>query len=257
MLDDSVAVDPASHECPSEKTTAPRVVFREIFAGKAGLSRAMKSVAFVEVGSPVNFRYGKTPQDILDPDTFAELKSDAKVPNQLWHFGLPCCSFSIIQHSNGGTRRRNRPEGDNSLERERIGNLLLSRTLELISILEEAGNHWTLENPQSSYAWLMPKMQEQLEGKDVHVACFDQCAFGLRLLGTDGRFGPCKKPTSLAGNFEHVKFLSRSCKCHNSHVHAIGGVRTKSGWRRRSELAGHYPSRLCHSYAEMASRLIQ
>ena len=256
-LDDSVAVDPASHECPSEKTTAPRVVFREIFAGKAGLSRAMKSVAFVEVGSPVDFRYGKTPQDILDPDTFAELKSDAKAPNQLWHFGLPCCSFSIIQHSNGGTRRRNRPEGDNSLERERIGNLLLSRTLELIGILEEAGNHWTLENPQSSYAWLMPKMQEQLEGKDVHVACFDQCAFGLRLLGTDGRFGPCKKPTSLAGNFEHVKFLSRSCKCHNSHVHAIGGVRTKSGWRRRSELAGHYPARLRHSYAEMASRLIQ
>ena len=256
-LDDPVAVDSTGSESPKEKTTSHRLTFREIFAGKAGLTHAMKSVAFVKVGSPVDFKYGKTPQDLLDPYIYATLKEDAKVPNQLWHFGLPCCSFSIIQHSNGGTRRRSRPQGNNSLEREIVGNLLLSRTLELISILEAAGNYWTLENPKSSYAWLMPKMKKKLESKGVHVVSFDQCAFGLRLLGADGRFGPCKKQTSLAGNFEHLKLLCRTCKCHLQHVHAIGGVRTKSGWRRRSELAGHYPPRLCHSHAEMASKLIQ
>ena len=256
-LGDPVAVDPTEVEGPKEKTTPHRLTFREIFAGKAGLTRAMKAVAFVKVGCPVDFKYGKTPQDLLDPETFETLKEDARAPNQLWHFGLPCCSFSIIQHSNGGTRRRSRPQGDNSLEREIVGNLLLSRTLELISILEAAGNYWTLENPKSSYAWLMPKLKKRLDSKGVHVVSFDQCAFGLRLLGVDGRFGPCKKQTSLAGNFEHLMSLGRTCKRHTQHVHAIGGVRTKSGWRRRSELAGHYPPRLCHSYAEMASRLIQ
>ena len=69
---------------------------------------------------------------------------DAAQPRQTWHFGLPCCSFSIPQHSNGGTRRKDMPQGDGSLPREILGNELLRRTMVLIKTLERAGNFWTL-----------------------------------------------------------------------------------------------------------------
>ena len=85
-----------------------------------------------ETGTPVELRPHSQVQmsyDIVDDKVFEQLKLDATQPNQLWHFGLPCCSFSILQHSNGGTRRKHSPEGNGSLPREVLGNELLRRTL--------------------------------------------------------------------------------------------------------------------------------
>ena len=237
---------------------AERWTFREVFAGKARMTGAVKKLGVLKVEEPIDYKKGKKfhePHNILNNHCFSFLKREAQKPFQAWHFGLPCCSFSVLQHSNGGTRRRHLPEGNGILERELIGNEILRRTMILINLLEQNGNKWSLENPDSSYAWWMPSLKEKLMSKGVEVAVLDQCAYGLRLLGTDNQYGPCKKHTRFAGNIPGLADLSRTCKCRKSHVHAVGGVRTKAGWKRRSELAGHYPAALAYKYAAIISGL--
>ena len=245
------------NSCLGEPTAPrPRLTFREVFAGKARLTAAMKKLAGVRVLKPLDFlNKGKIDpsQDILNDHCFNQLKLDAQEPDQLWHFGLPCCSFSVLQHSNGGTRRRSSPQGDGSLERERVGNEILRRTMCLIDILEAHSNWWTLENPDSSYAWWMPKLKSKLSKPPVEYVVLDQCAYGLRLLGENNKYGPCKKCTRFAGSLPGLVGLGKRCTCRQPHVHAVGGVRTKNGWKRRSELAGHYPGALSRQYANLVS----
>lgn len=233
--------------------------FREIFAGCARLSAALKKVCHVQVLEPVeilNASKSLGSQDILDKKFFKKLVLEAKEPGQLWHFGLPCGSFSILQHSNGGTRRKHCPAGLDVLPREIKGNLILNRTLKLIGVLTKAGNWWTLENPKSSYVWLMPDFLRWIEHHTTNTAVMHQCAYGLRLPGVDGTYGPCKKHTQFVGNLPHLNEMSQLCNCRGPHVHAVGGVKTKKGWKRRSELAGHYPSRLCRKYGEIVSQML-
>lgn len=239
---------------------ASRLSFREIFAGKGKLTKCMQQVGIWEVLEPLEYMKGKLrieSMNILNPRVFTQLKKDASVPNQIWHFGLPCGSFSIIQHSNQGTRRKYNPAGDNSLLREVEGNLILARTMMLIDILERHGNFWTLENPKSSYVWLMPSLKRKLLSENCWTTEFDQCRYGLKLLDDSGKRGPCKKPTRIAGNFPSIRELTKKCSCHVPHVHAIGGVRTKVGWQKRSELAGHYPAQLCKAYSHAVQALAQ
>ena len=79
----------------------------------------------------------------------------------------------------------------------------------------------------------------------------DQCSYGLKLRGENGVLGPCKKPTFFAGSLDGLEQLERRCSCVVKHVHAVGGVKTNRGWKRRSELAGHYPIKLCLAYAKL------
>lgn len=241
---------------PEEKPVSGQIAFKEIFAGKARLSDAMQRVHGVRVMDPVDIKplkKGIHSQDILNEKFYGKLKREAAIPGQLWHFGLPCGSFSILQHSNGGTRRKCCPQGNNTLEREIIGNEILRRTCVLIGILEKHGNLWTLENPASSYAWLMPVLASLVDRPEIKKAVFHQCAYGLKLPDKNGILGPCKKHTRVVGNLPKLSELSRSCTCQQEHIHAVGGFRTKQGWKRRSEIAGHYPPALCRNYARVAS----
>ena len=148
------------------------------------------------------------------------------------------------------------PQGDGSLPREILGNELLRRTMVLIKTLERAGNFWTLENPASSYVWSMPSVINKLDSPSCEQALMHQCAYGLKLKDDEGLLGPCRKHTRFAGNLPGLRDLSRLCHCRSRHVHAVGGVRTPHGWKRRSELAGHYPLALCHKYATRANRIL-
>lgn len=123
----------------------------------------------------------------------------------------------------------------------------------LIEILEKHGNHWSLENPASSYVWMMPKMVKLCSKEQTSMVGLHQCAYGLKLPDKNGVEGPCKKPTQLAGNMPGLSQLCMWCSCDTTHVHAVGGVRTKAGWKKRSELAGHYPKALCKKYASIVS----
>ena len=232
--------------------------FREIFSGKGRLTQQIKRHGKLDILEPVEYiKLGKIDEsnNILNNRTFRQLKIDASKPRQVWHFGIPCGSFSILQHSNGGTRRKSNPKGNGSLPREKLGNEILRRAMILISILEESGNFWTIENPQSSYLWDMKAVQKCIKKFSNCLVKLDQCVYGLSLIGTDGVVGPCKKPTRFLGNFMELSQLTASCRCQTSHVHAVGGVHTKSGWKKRSELAGHYPLKLCNAYAKIVSQL--
>ena len=107
----------------------------------------------------------------------------------------------IIQHSNQGTRRKYNPAGDNSLLREVEGNLILARTMMLIDILERHGNFWTLENPKSSYVWLMPSLKRKLLSENCWTTEFDQCRYGLKLLDDSGKRVPVRSPRVLQAIF--------------------------------------------------------
>lgn len=196
-------------------------------------------------------------QDILDDNFFTQLKEQARQPGQLWHFGLPCSSFSVLQHTNGGTRRKGRPQGSGVLARELEGNEILRRTLMLVDILVAAGNWWTVENPRASYAWLMSGMQKLVNRSSTQKAIMHQCAYGLGLRDSAGNYGPCKKHTKFIGNLPGLSQLCRTCHCRQPHVYAVGGVKTKAGWKRRSELAGHYPTALCRAYSTITAQALE
>ena len=253
--DGSHVVDSLAAEAPADSQhTMSKKAFREIFSGKGRLTEQMKRVGCCKVLEPVEYmKHGKIIEEhnILNAKAFRQLKSDASLPDQTWHFGLPCGSFSILQHSNKGTRRKDNPQGNGTLLREVIGNEILRRTLKLIEILEKSGNHWTMENPASSYLWLMPEVKTKIDNPKNFLVHIDQCCYGLKLLDEDGVLGPCKKPTKFLGNISVLKNLESRCQCVGGHVHAVGGVKTKQGWKRRSELAGHYPLKLCNAYAKM------
>lgn len=234
---------------------APRVVFREFSTGNGRLTKVFEGKASFSVLHTRKLDTGsKTLKatEILDQNTFRASKFEALQPNQLWHFSLPCGSFSILQHLNLGTRRPGLPQGDGTSVRELLGNKLLKKVLCLIECLESAHNHWTLENPASSYMWHMPELKLKVASEHVFEAVLHQCAYGLKLKGSDGQVGPCRKHTRFVGNLETLPQLSKQCDCSVSHTYAVGGIRTKQGWKRRSALAGLCPFPLCHKYAAIA-----
>ena len=102
----------------------PKWTFREIFAGEGSLTQEFREHSCVNILPPVELIQRGTPSqkhDLLCDETYGRLIKEAKRPRQLWHFGLPCGSFSLMQNMNGGTRSKNNPEGDGSLDREKIG----------------------------------------------------------------------------------------------------------------------------------------
>ena len=234
--------------------------FKEIFSGKGCLTQVFKDRGKFGVLRPVElFKHGKPDpsQDILNDVTFAKLITEAREPHQIWHFGMPCGSFSLLQNLNGGTRSKNQPEGNNTLLREKIGNEIARRTFYLCKILYENGNFFTIENPKTSLAWDLKELKHLESLVGVSIVEFDQCEYGLKIPAADGKEGLAKKATRIIGNLPHLSCLNRTCGKNHHHVHVIGGVRTSSGWKRRSELAGAYPRNLCAQYHRCCERMFK
>lgn len=234
--------------------------FREIFSGKGCLTQVFKDRGKFGVLKPVElFKHGRPDpsQDILNDTTFDKLIADAREPHQVWHFGMPCGSFSLLQNLNGGTRSKDKPEGDNSLLRERVGNEIAKRTCYVCMVLLEHGNFFTIENPKTSLAWYLKELKHLESLIGVSTVEFDQCEYGLKIPGADGKEGLAKKATRIMCNLPHLSCLSRTCGKQHGHVQVIGGVRTASGWKRRSELAGAYPRALCAQYHRCCEKMFQ
>ena len=232
--------------------------FREIFSGKGCLSQLFKDRSMFGVLPPFELLQNGKPSeqhDILNDKTYNRLIQDAKKPQQIWHFGMPCGSFSLMQNMNGGTRSALNPEGDNSLKRERIGNEIANRTYYLCRILLEHGNFFTIENPKTCWAWHLKSMKTLQQLPRVEGVVFDQCCYGLKIPDEKGILGLAKKPTRVIGNLPFLSQLHRQCKCTQKHVQIIGGVRTKNGWVRRSQLAGAYPRGLCSQYHRCCEKM--
>ena len=257
-LADSVAPVPGAGGETIRHPAIKQWTFREIFAGKGHLSRAFQRGSGFQVAPAVElFQRGRpcSSHDILDDRTFGKLCRDACKPRQIWHFGMPCNSFSILQGLNGGTRSKENPSGDGSLAREVKGNELLKRTVYLCQLLHKHGSFFTIENPQSSYAWHMPQMQKLLRKCNAQHVVLDQCEFGLTIPGPEGEPMLARKSTTFAGTLPNLEKLGRKCSKQHEHAQVIGSVKTQTGWEKRSTLAGAYPWELCKAYHGMCKRL--
>lgn len=225
--------------------------FREIFSGVGHLTGVFHEKGIFRVQPPVEIMEKGKPRrshDILDDATFDRLCKDARAPHQLWHFGFPCGSFSLMQNMNKGTRTSDEPLGNGTLHREIVGNEVMHRTIHLCRLLHEHGSKFTLENPRASYAWKTPKMLELIAECDCTIVHFDQCQYGLKIPIKEGIPGLAKKATSIVGTMPNLSQLERKCDHSHEHVPVVGGVKHNGRWQKRSTLAGSYPQQLCVAY---------
>ena len=161
---------------------AIRMLTLEVFSGCGELTAALKAAGFV-VSAPMGAYPAKNiyvpEHDLLRPSVVKHLEAMFVEGYFFYvHFGLPCSSFSSLQHWNGGTRTQANPEGDCLLEREVTGNKLAKVTARLCRILHDAECFFSIENPCSSYVWNFPPILKLLEvASDVK---FDQCMYNLQ-----------------------------------------------------------------------------
>ena len=228
----------------------------EIFAGCSRLSAAF-AARHCEIGTPVEAYSGKHYNchgDILEDPVFNSLVFDIMWhgSGSYYHFGLPCSSFSMMNvNLNKGSRSKHHPGGLGLLAREIRGNEILSRTLQLIGVIDKVGGYWSIENPANSYVWLMTDVVSLSHATLVSKIRFDQCGYGLQ-------FPSCSanervlKPTVVMSNLCLLDGLHRLCSRDHTHAHAIDGEHTHEGYRKRSVLAGRYPVPLCGRWANLA-----
>ena len=189
----------------------------------------------------------------LDDDAVFSALLDKVKRGSYWyiHIGLPCSSWSSLQHLNGGTRRQTRPQGDGSLHRELLGNLQATRVAQLCEAQHVLGKFYSIENPAYSHVWGFGPIAA-LSSHAIDVV-FDQCEYGLAP-PQDSEFAHLriKKPTKLRTNLECLRKLE--CRCQHGHQHFAcrGSVKTQSGWKRVSAHAGAYPPALCGAWAQAA-----
>ena len=250
----------------------------EIFSGIGALSAALESSGF-GVSAPMDAYPAKNvyvpEHDLLMPSVVKQLEALFAAGCYFYvHFGLPCSSFSRLQHWNGGTRTLAHPEGDCSLEREIIGNKLARITARLCLILHKAGCYFSIENPRFSYVWNFPPILKLLDvAFDVD---FDQCMYGLRpphipqashstfhrkptpLSSVSSKLHSkptqntfIKKPSRVRTNLSSLNGLSRVCSKDHEHFHCCGSVKTSNGWVSVAKAAGHYPLGLCETWANL------
>ena len=234
-----------------QRPTGP--VFLEIFAGEAGLSQAVSARGVpilppIEI-SPNNFVL--EPVDILDPAVFRHVKFLIKEKLIIFiHFGTPCSSFSIARKNDGGPpplRDRQHLWGRHGLsemdqKKLEMGNQFLRLTVELAQLCHARGIRWSVENPATSFLWLMPPMQalEALPG--VRRFVLDMCRFGA----------PHKKPTALLSSAD-LQALALECDSDvRPHVHEplVGTVIIDNKKVYKTKLAQVYPPALCSAWAE-------
>ena len=230
-----------------------RFYVAELFAGKGLLSSAL-----ARKGCRVLSCEFRRPDGSLDPS--CDL-SDINVVDHIIflitrrvlryvHLGTPCSTFSPLKTLfGGGSRSKARPQGSGRLPAEVLGNLLLSHSLLIIEACRRHGVRWSLENPQRSLLWAMPKVKSLLSRAEVRVVEFDQCMYGLK----DPLGDFYKKPTRLVGNLTHLESLACSCDKSHRHQEVLGSVKHKGTWVTRSSLAGAYPSQLAESLARVVT----
>ena len=120
--------------------------------------------------------------------------------------------------------------------------------------LGKTGNLWTIENPRSSFLFQQPSIVTLMKSSGNHIADQDQCMYGLTFEDASATEF-CKKPTRILGNFEGLSRLGITCDKSHTHTHAIGGYRSRSGWRKRSSEAAAYPPTLCRSWGKLVAEI--
>ena len=163
------------------------------------------------------------------------------------HFGIPCTKWGTLHVCNGGTRRKNRPEGDGSRRDEIEANALATTVARICAALCSVGSHYSIENPLSSHIWGFGPIAA-LKGVAVD---FDQCMYGLRPPvvdpSVDVRF---RKATRLLTSLSSLATLRIRCDGRHSHHVVQGRISIGGKSVAASKLAGRYPPKLCRAWAK-------
>ena len=119
------------------------------------------------------------------------------------HFRIVCSSWSVFNRLlNGGTRTKDKPQGNNTLQCERTGNEQATQMFRLVKVFDELKIPYSVENPESSALWWL----SQWSG--VPSGTCDQCMLGSRppekeLQATHR----VQKKTRLAGTVRGIEFF--------------------------------------------------
>lgn len=219
--------------------------FLEIFAGEAGLTRAVADLSQptalpieIEVNPHVEFS-----TDILNDRVQHHILREVS-SGRLWfvRFGTPCSSFSLARKDDGGPpplRSKDKlwglpglaPHGRSKVE---AGNMFMEISAKLIQACRAAHIGWSLENPAGSYLWLMPPIAALCEQAGVRRYELDVCQFG----------SPHMKPTAIVPNMDLQAIALRCDKAVRPHDHAplVGKVKKNNKWIYRAKLAQVYPA---------------
>ena len=113
---------------PHQKLSSSKLLRREYYAGTGHLPEAIRHFG-IDTCEYELFKNGEKDVtcDMTDPSVIDERIALANAGfTQYCHFGIVCSSWGIINRTwNGGTRTPENSYGDNSLARERLGNVQL------------------------------------------------------------------------------------------------------------------------------------
>ena len=146
--------------------------FLEIFAGEAGITKAIDRIQKYQVLPPIDIEVTgavESSTDIFDKGVRKKIHEWINAGAiKLVHFGTPCTTYSSARKNDGGPpplRSRSRPRGLPGITgklKEQLdeGTAFLDITLEIMADLDNNAVPWTLENPASSIMWHDPRLQE-------------------------------------------------------------------------------------------------
>ena len=208
------------------------LLFIEIFAGTARLSKAAKATGFQVL--PVDKSTSRAVQihiaqyDLADPDaldTLMDLVREERQRIVAIHLAPACGTASKAREKKlvslaqqgfkipGPLRSQQQPMGLDGLEgldkiRTETANLVYSASARLITLCIELDILCSLENPENSLFWFFPEIEHILQSFGGHSVSFHNCMHG-------GVRNKLTKWWATDSTFESLRIL-----CDGSHNHA-------------------------------------
>ena len=153
----------------------------------------------------------------------------------------PCKLHSVLQR----LRKHKGEEYDRALAEARG---FVEFAMELCTIQYSAGRKFVFEHPWYAESWFERCVMQIADKAGVECVRLDQCMFNLRDVYSGLRH---RKPTGIMTNCEEIKKrVEKRCNGKHDHEPVMGSVKTKHGWKRRSELAQRYPKQLVNAILE-------
>ena len=186
----------------SVRPTASELLFRELFAGRAVLTKEWehqggRALLPVEVFEEPHIREGyRAEHDLLQPEVReAHLLGARQGPENVGWVASPCTSYCDWALQNGGTRTFAKPRGDEGggiTQKEMDGNTLSDFGAEYFETMLDHGGFPICEStaPSGRYPkqWHLPSWRRVLQRPDVDYIDVDMCAFGLGPPNAPGEF---------------------------------------------------------------------
>ena len=217
-----------------------------IFSGSGNLSKAARGHGWQT--REVDILNG---QDLTDVGLQDELLALVSAGGVAWvHMGPPCTTFSswYLCSSHSNTRSKENPEGFGNSKDEVLGNTMAYFSVKMANKCIRTNTWFTIEQPRSSWMWLLKSMRALALNPTVHFTYLTMCSYG----------SPYQKRTAFLSNARFTTGVASSCNCKRlgkEHVRLQGAIVNKDGTREhRTKIAAAYPPSLCEALVACASQ---